>query len=51
MASFGARSLTTVDQHLAQGAITLVRLLQQKMIGEETISHVSPPDLIVRSSA
>jgi DNA-binding LacI/PurR family transcriptional regulator len=51
MASFGARSLTTVDQHLAQGAITLVRLLQQKMNGLETISHVSPPDLIVRSSA
>lgn len=50
-AAFGSRSLTTIDQHLAEGAHLLVQLLLQRMAGEPVRSHLLRPELLSRGTA
>ena len=51
MAAFGHRSLTTIDQQLAEGAHLLMHALQQSMAGEPTSSHMIQPVLLIRGTA
>lgn len=50
-AAFGTRSLTTIDQHLSDGAHMLVQTLQQRMAGEPSRSHMITPQLLNRGTA
>lgn len=51
LAGFGARPLTTIDQHLARGAHDLVTTLRRAIEGEAAESTVIEPTLITRSTS
>nr|WP_294847435.1 LacI family DNA-binding transcriptional regulator [uncultured Sphingomonas sp.] len=51
LSAFGARPLTTIDQHLAEGAGLLTSILQCMIDGDDAKSVMIEPGLIVRTTS